>query len=160
MNNLLKEQINKLWQEHTLLIVCAGISLFLFFIFSIFQLTNSEIMKLSTQWLFVAGVPLLLAPTATANLLGFEITETLPLRLVGAALIGIGGTSIIKKEANIDSYRSLLTLKIIWSFSAIVGILLSIPESTSTILWGILAIFVTFNIVWVYYYLILVKSTD
>jgi len=64
MNKLLKEHMNKLWQEHTLLIACFGISLVLFFIFAILQLTNSEIMKLSAQWLFVAGVPLLLALVA------------------------------------------------------------------------------------------------
>lgn len=56
--------MNKLWQEHTFLIACSGISLALFSIFAILQLTNSEIMKLGTQWLFVAGVPLLIALVA------------------------------------------------------------------------------------------------
>jgi len=101
----------------------------------------------------IFGLPLLLIPTAAANFLGFEIIQTLPLRLVGAALIGIGSTSIIKRDANIDSYKSLLTLKIIWSFSAIIGILLSILESPLLIFWGMLTIFVIFNVVWVYYYL-------
>jgi len=101
----------------------------------------------------IFGLPLLLIPTTTANLLGFEIIQTLPLRLVGAALIGIGSTSIIKKGANIDSYKSLLTLKIIWSLSAIIGILLSISENAPLTFWAVLVTFVVFNIIWVYYYL-------
>ena len=105
-----------------------------------------------------AGFPLLFFPTETVGFLGFSILHSLPTRLVGAALIGIGCTSFLKVNSNLESYISLLTLKIIWSFSALIGILLSLPEYTSYISLFVLTIFLTFNIVWIYYY-IKIKST-
>jgi len=101
----------------------------------------------------IVGIPLLFFPTTISSFLNIEIIQTLPLRLVGAALIGIGSTSLIKKEGNVESYKSLLILKIIWSLSAIIAVLLSLSIPTPLYMWVILLTFVIFNIVWVYYYL-------
>ena len=106
------------------------------------------------------GLPLLLIPSVSAELIGLEITQTLPLRLVGAALIGIGSTSLIKKEGSLDSYRSLLVLKIIWSLSAIIAISLSFFETQLLVFLPILFIFVVFNIVWFYYHFKLTATND
>jgi hypothetical protein len=45
----------------------------------------------------------------------------------------------------------MLSLKIIWSLSAIFGILLSILDGSPPIAWGFLAIFSGFSALWISY---------
>ncbi len=97
------------------------------------------------------GLPLLFYPTLTLALFGFSSEETLMARLVGAALLGIGGVSWISKDKGKESYTSLLTLKIIWSLSAIFAIILSIAKGAPKTSWFFLFLFLGFSIVWVYY---------
>ena len=98
----------------------------------------------------IFGIPLLLAPYWFLNLLGYQ-AEPLTARLVGAALIGIGGTSFLIKDKNLEQFNALLTLKIVWSLSAILGIILTLTEQTSKFTWIILIIFVMFSSTWIYY---------
>jgi hypothetical protein len=103
---------------------------------------------------FLFAIPLLVAPMATLNFLGLEITTpeaTLLARLVGAALIGIGGTSLLANKKGPESYNTLLTLKILWSNMALLAILISILEGAPDQIWGLFAIFFVFAIVWIYY---------
>jgi len=87
------------------------------------------------------------------NLLGFALVEPITARLVGAALLGIGGSSLITQCAGKESFKSLLTLKIIWSLGAIIGLLLSIYEKVAPpSTWLFLGLFGLFLGVWVYYY--------
>jgi len=74
------------------------------------------------------GLPLLFAPAWTLQLMGFAVGNLYTARLVGAALIGIGGTSLLVKNKGIQTYQAMLTLKILWSLSAIVGLFLSLLE--------------------------------
>lgn len=98
------------------------------------------------------AIPLIAAPVATLTYFGFEITEpALMARLVGAALIGVGGTSLLAHKKGLESYNSLLTLKILWSHAAVLAILLAILEGAPEITWLILSIFIVFAIVWDYY---------
>ena len=101
----------------------------------------------------IFAIPLLFFPVFMLNLLGFALVEPITARLVGAALLGIGGSSLITQCAGKESFKSLLTLKIIWSLGVIIGLLLSIyervaPPST----WWFLGLFGLFLGVWVYYY--------
>ncbi len=97
------------------------------------------------------ALPLLFYPVWFLNLFGFTITETLTARLVGAALIGIGGTSLLLNKKGLETYNALLSLKIIWSISAIIGIILTILESSQKSLYLFLLIFILFSSIWVYY---------
>lgn len=79
--------------------------------------------------------------------------DPLASRLVGAALIGIGGISLVRHNASLDSYRSLLGLKLIWSFFAVIGILITMLYNHSFFFgWLILVVFAVFFLIWGYYY--------
>lgn len=94
----------------------------------------------------IFGIPLLLYPQFVADLLGIGLVEPVTARLVGAALLGIGGASFFAHKKGREVYDSLLNLKIIWSVSAIIALLISRP-----ILWPIVVIFGVFSLVWIYY---------
>ena len=74
-------------------------------------------------------------------------------RLVAAALFGIGIQSYLGRNAGMEAYQGMLNLKIIWSFTAIVGIGYSMLEGAQVrqiIGWMIWLVFVLFNVVWMY----------
>jgi len=93
------------------------------------------------------AIPLFLFPTEFLNLFGFT-TEPLFARLVGAALIGIGGASYFSGKKDFDI---MLTLKLLWSGAAVIGILWSIIEGTSKWAWMFLIIFALFFLLWMYF---------
>lgn len=99
------------------------------------------------------GFPLLFFPEWTLGLFEIMNVEQVTARLVGAALIGIGGVSLLAREKGKESYKSLLTLKVIWSFAAIVALSLSLLNSAPKSVWFILGIFIVFNIIWVRYFI-------
>jgi hypothetical protein len=100
---------------------------------------------------YLFGVPLLLFPSWTLGLFGFLGIELLTARLVGAALLGIGGISLIAHNKSKEVYKTLLTLKLIWSGTAIIAILITIVEGAPVLTWLFLAIFVFFFLLWAYY---------
>lgn len=97
------------------------------------------------------GIPLLFLPVATLSLFGLPMTDALFVRLVGAALLGIGGASLSMRRAGSETYRAMLDLKVIWSLSAIFAISHSLIGGAPKIVWGLLFIFVTFSASWIYY---------
>ncbi|MBI2671424.1 hypothetical protein HYX16_00660 [Candidatus Woesearchaeota archaeon] len=101
---------------------------------------------------YLFAIPLTFFPNSFLKILGWTIVDNLSARLVGAALIGIGGISLLENKSSLDIYNSLLTLKILWSLAAIIGITISISEGTAPkIIWSILIIFIMFSILWIYY---------
>ncbi len=99
----------------------------------------------------ILAIPLFIAPIWFIQLFGFENANPVIARLVAAALFGIGGTSFLIRNATVQTYQALLTLKIIWSTAAIIGTLLAIIEGASTSTWIIIALFLPFSIIWIYY---------
>lgn len=97
------------------------------------------------------GLPLLFAPEWILGFFNVPVVATLTARLVGAALVGIGGISLIAKDDSIDTFRTLLTMKILWSVAAMVAIALYIAEGGDCIVWFIFATFLMFNVVWTCY---------
>ncbi|MDP7140983.1 MAG: hypothetical protein QF362_00520 [Candidatus Woesearchaeota archaeon] len=97
------------------------------------------------------AIPLIINPVWFLRLVGFGVVEPFATRLVGAALIGIGGVSLAAHKAGVETFNSLLTLKILWSFSAMLGIILTLIQGGSKVGWFILAMFFVFSGVWVYY---------
>lgn len=97
------------------------------------------------------GIPLLLFPEQFLGFLKWPAIDVFSARLVGAALLGIGGISFFARNASRESYQNLLTLKVIWSVSAIIGIALSMPSGYPPTGWVILGIFAVFSGVWIYY---------
>lgn len=99
----------------------------------------------------VFALPLLFAPAWTLALFGFSVGETLTARLVGAALVGIGGASLVVRGKSREQFDALLTVKLLWSGSAIVGIVLTLIDGAPMSAWLFLAVFMFFFGLWGYY---------
>ena len=100
------------------------------------------------------ALPLMLAPEKMLSLVGWQNVDPFTARLAAAALFGIGIESFLARNAKVESFRSMLNLKIIWSLSAVFGISLSLIEGAQGrpwFAWAILVIFVAFNFLWVYW---------
>ena len=74
---------------------------------------------------YLFAIPLFIVPAWFLSFFGFTVIDPVTARLVAAALMGIGGISLLSRKESINVYNSLLKLKIIWSVSAIAGLLLS-----------------------------------
>ena len=99
----------------------------------------------------VFAVPLLLVPEFLMPLLGWHTVDPIASRLVGAALMGIGGESLLGRNESVEVYRAMLNLKIIWASSAVVGIGLGLIAGGAVVGWVFLGIFAGFLGLWVYY---------
>jgi len=104
------------------------------------------------------AIPLLLFPQAILHFIGWRTYDPVTTRLVGAALMGIGVESLLGRNANTDTFRAMLNLKVIWASSALFAISAGIVEGASPTAWLILGIFFVFWCVWVYYRLALRTS--
>ena len=89
---------------------------------------------------------------------GWTTIDPLTTRLVGAALVGIGVESFLARNASLESFQSLLRLKILWSLSANLGIALTLIEGAPRAAWLFQGVFVTFSAVWIFYKVRLSKS--
>jgi hypothetical protein len=97
------------------------------------------------------AIPMIVAPTFTLTLFGWPSVDPVTTRLVGAALIGIGGQSLLGRNEDISVYRAMLSLKCLWSGAAVLGLVVSIAQGAPVMTWAFLAIFVTFALIWNYY---------
>lgn len=104
------------------------------------------------------AIPLLLFPFWVSHILNIPEVDSLAIRLVGAALLAIGISSLLYKDAHIYTYNALLSLKILWSASALLAIVLSFKESVSPAKITILLVFAVFFFVWVYFKIKLKKT--
>ena len=97
------------------------------------------------------AIPLIFFPLKLFNF--FEISNVDPLMsgLVGAALIGIGGASLLNHKRNKESYLIMLELKLLWSAAAILVLAYSIFKTGTTSLIFVLILFVFFFLLWLYY---------
>ena len=96
------------------------------------------------------ALPLIIAPHWILSFFGFTVITPLLARLVGAALVGIGVTSLFTKTK--EQFEIMLTLKIIWSVAAIIGLLWSLAEGAPASVWSIVVVFVFFSGLWMMYY--------
>lgn len=104
------------------------------------------------------AIPLLLFPFWVSHILNIPEADSLAIRLVGAALVAIGISSLLYKDAHIYTYNALLSLKILWSVSALLAIALSFKESVSLAKIIFFLVFLVFCLIWVYFKLRLKKN--
>ena len=97
------------------------------------------------------AIPLLFFPQMLLNLFGWTSYDPIMTRLVGAALMGIGVESLLGRNADVDTFRAMLNLKVIWASSALFAIGAGIVEGASSSAWLFLGVFAIFWGVWVYY---------
>jgi hypothetical protein len=99
----------------------------------------------------LVGLPLLLCPGLLLHALGWNAVDGATTRLVGAALLAIGAQSYLGRNGDLRSYTSMLNLKLVWSFAAILGLMLSIGEGAPSAVWAFLSAFIAFAGVWTHY---------
>ena len=98
------------------------------------------------------AVPLLVATDFTLSLFGWTTIDPFAARLVAAALMGIGGESLLGRNASAETYRAMLNLKIIWSVAAIFGIILTLIFNDGPLMaYVVLLLFAVFSGLWMYY---------
>lgn len=104
---------------------------------------------------FVADIlfalPLLLFPGFFLALFGWTTVDPVTSRVVGAALVGIGGESLLGRDADLASFRTMLRLKILWSGAAVLGFVLSLAQGAPWGTWIFLGIFTAFSGLWMYW---------
>lgn len=108
------------------------------------------------------AVPLFLFPVYFLTQLGWQTIDPYATRIVAAALFGIGIESFLGRNADRQTFVNMLNLKIIWSGATILGVGLAMIQSTqapAAIHWMVLAVFVTFHILWIYWRIALRQST-
>lgn len=98
------------------------------------------------------AIPLLIFPEWTLDLLMLSAESTVAARLVGAALIGIGGNSLLMNAAGREYYLTMLRLKMLWSGAAIIGLGLEAIANPSPSVVSLLGIFVGFTGLWHFYH--------
>jgi hypothetical protein len=99
----------------------------------------------------IAAVPLLLFPQRILGLLGWTAVDPVATRLCGAALLGIGGASVLVERHGLPGYRALLSLKVIWSVAAIFALVAGIADGAPPAAWAFLSIFIAFSGIWMSY---------
>ena len=125
------------------------------------EVNNNNVPKALRNWFvvhFIAdmlfAIPLFFFPEFFLKLMGWKAIDPITTRLVAAALFGIGIESLLSYKSGMEAYRGMLNLKIIWSFSAMVGLLVAVIQGLYTHLligWSFFAVFFLFNILWVYW---------
>lgn len=106
------------------------------------------------------AVPLIIAPAALLELLGWSQVDPVSARLVGAALMGIGVQSLLGRREGLAAFRAMLNLKIIWSLSACLGLVLSLAQGAPAATWLFLGIFAPFSALWTWYRILINKNTS
>ncbi|MFZ5468013.1 MAG: hypothetical protein ACOZIN_01135 [Myxococcota bacterium] len=114
------------------------------------------------QWFVVhfavdllVAVPLFVAPRWLLTLLGWVEVDPASARVVAAALFGIGLQSLLGRKESHAVFQAMLTLKIIWSISAVLGIGLSLAQGAPAFAWVFLGVFAAFSALWWRYWLLL-----
>ena len=99
----------------------------------------------------IFAIPLIFFPNWILNLFEIPTGESVMARIVGASLVGISSASFLTRNKTKESYDVLLTLKLIWSSTAILGLLLSLFFGAPQSVWLIIGIFTIFFFIWLSY---------
>ncbi len=100
------------------------------------------------------ALPLFFIPNLFLEWLGWELIDPMATRIVSAAFFAIGSISYLARNEQVDTYRSLVRLKLIWSIIAPIGMVISLivdPTNYGWIVFVFLGIFVLFSMVWGYW---------
>lgn len=102
------------------------------------------------------AIPMFFIPIRFFTLLGWRIVDPIATRMVAAALFGIGIESLLSRNASRDSFKTMLSLKIIWSSAAVIGLAMGLISGLFSIISvgvTLLMVFILFNVLWVYWFL-------
>ncbi len=110
------------------------------------------------------GIPLWVSPKWSLKQIGVKNpkdSDILMTRLVAGALIAIGVASYVGRNARDDQLQVFILMKIVWSFIAMVTLLIALfsknTQYDKKVLVILLVFFFIFNVTWDYHYLRIVR---
>ncbi len=122
---------------------------------------HSQVPRALRKWFLIHfvvdiifAIPLMFTPLLFLSSLGWQVVDPVASRLVAAALFGIGFESLLTYKAPVETYKGMLNFKIIWSFAAIIGLILSLLQNSHgrpVVLWLLLIVFIFFNALWIFW---------
>ena len=98
-----------------------------------------------------AALPLLVAPELALHRLGWTTVDPASTRLLGAALLALGGESFLARDAEVAVYRAMLRLNVIWSFAGAAGLVVTIGAGAPPATWAVLSALIIFAGVWLHH---------
>ena len=107
------------------------------------------VVHFAVDWL--VGVPLFVAPTALLQLFGWHPVDPIATRLVAAALLGIGGQSLVGRNGGVTEFRAMLNLKLVWAAAASVGLAIGVLSGGPALAGLGAIVFVAFFALWLYW---------
>ncbi len=99
----------------------------------------------------LCAVPLMLFPNGVLGMCGWTTIDPVATRLVGAALFGIAGASLLSRRTSLATFRALLRLKILWTGAAVFSVVLSIDQGAPASAWLLLLIVASLGAMWTYW---------
>ncbi len=97
------------------------------------------------------GLPLLVAPESLLRFFGWHEIDPIATRLFAAALLAIGGQSLLGRNGSVNEFRAMLNLKLIWAAAAVIALGIGVLSGGPALTWLGLAVFVGFLGVWLYW---------
>ena len=100
---------------------------------------------------WAVGIPLLVAPESLLRFFGWHEIDPIATRLFAAALLAIGGQSLLGRNGSVNEFRAMLNLKLIWAAAAVIALGIGVLSGGPALTWLGLAVFVGFFCVWLYW---------
>ena len=100
---------------------------------------------------YAVAIPIFLGAEQIAVYFPEYPLDTVALRIVAAALFGIGFSSLQASSLDFDNMVKKLRWAVIWSGTAWTGVLISLLNGGHPLNWPVFITFVLFNILWSYY---------
>ena len=100
---------------------------------------------------WAVGIPLLVAPESLLRFFGWHEIDPIATRLFAAALLAIGGQSLLGRNGSVNEFRAMLNLKLIWAVAAVIALGIGAQSGGPALTWLGLAVFVGFFCVWLYW---------
>ena len=107
------------------------------------------VVHFAIDWL--VALPLFVAPAHVLQRLGWPQVDPIATRLFAAALLAIGGQSLLGRNGPVGEFRAMLNLKLIWASTAAIGFAIAVLTGGPALAWLGLAVFAGFLGLWVYW---------
>ncbi len=92
-----------------------------------------------------------MAPEPLLRFFGWHEVDPIATRLFAAALLSIGGQSLLGRNGSVNEFRAMLNLKLIWAVAAVIALGIGVLSGGPALAWLGLAVFVGFFGVWLYW---------
>ena len=107
------------------------------------------VVHFAIDWL--VGLPLFVAPEPMLRWFGWPQVDPIATRLFAAALLAIGGQSLLGRNGSVGEFRAMLNLKLIWASAAGIGFAIAVLTGEPAPAWLGLAVVAGFLGLWVFW---------